>query len=108
MVLEDSVNDGMGHPLCVVMSNHDGAFIENWFEKPIILHELLLPCLRDCRINETPHCRDNEDVLERAFSTKLAEHIEVSPGDPSHSGVGDPVHVYDTAELHPRFISGIM
>ena len=98
--LPKNIMSGFGS---VVMSGQLRTLIEGWLEK--FAGELLLASLVDVQRVRLPHICDENDVLQRRFTTELAEHVEVPTGDPTETVVGDPVDVDDPGEFRSLLVS---
>ena len=87
------------------MPNHLCALLEDRFEK--VGREFLFSSFADLASDCAPHVGDKNNVLQRMFATKLAEHPEIPSGNSSEPPVGEAMDV-DGSRKHKSFLVSVM
>jgi hypothetical protein len=54
------------------------AFVEHGFEENVFFRQLLLSNIPNVWVDLIPHVRDDDDVLQGAVTTQVAEHFEIA------------------------------
>lgn len=82
----------------VLMTNHASTLDKHWLKEPGIRPELSLTGFCDLCVFFPPHRGYDNHIFGAVIAAELSKERKVSFCDTPNSGVGNPVHIYNTAE----------